>query len=124
VSAVKGLRVLMAGKNRISAISNLAQLRKLDVLDLHSNDIHEIQGLHGLTDLRVRRVRLGLGPSSPPLLFFSLSLIMARYDTRLTSSSFSFQPTNQPTITHRLLHHTTTGAAGAQSGGQQDPLGG
>lgn len=53
VSSVKGLRVLMAGKNRITAISNLSQLRKLDVLDLHSNDIHEIQGLSGLTDLRV-----------------------------------------------------------------------
>lgn len=53
VSSVKGLRVLMAGKNRITAISNLSQLRKLDVLDLHSNDIHEITGLSGLTDLRV-----------------------------------------------------------------------
>jgi len=53
VSSVKGLRVLMAGKNRISAISNLTQLRKLDVLDLHSNEIRAIDGLEGLSDLRV-----------------------------------------------------------------------
>ena len=53
VSSVKGLRVLMAGKNRISAISNLTQLRKLDVLDLHSNAITKIDGLNGLSDLRV-----------------------------------------------------------------------
>jgi len=53
LSTVKGLRVLMAGKNRIGAISNLTQLRKLDVLDLHSNEIRQIEGLEGLTDLRV-----------------------------------------------------------------------
>ena len=53
ISSVKGLRVLMAGKNRISAISNLTALRKLDVLDLHSNEIRLIEGLAGLTDLRV-----------------------------------------------------------------------
>ena len=43
----------MAGKNRITAISNLTQLRKLDVLDLHSNAITKIDGLNGLSDLRV-----------------------------------------------------------------------
>ena len=48
-----GLRVLMAGKNRISQISNLTQLRKLDVLDLHSNEITEIKGLESQTELRV-----------------------------------------------------------------------
>ena len=48
--------MLMAGKNRITAISNLSQLRKLDVLDLHSNDTR-IQGLSGLTDLRVLNLR-------------------------------------------------------------------
>jgi len=53
IASVKGLRVLMAGKNRISAISNLTALRKLDVLDLHSNDIKQIDGLQGLADLRV-----------------------------------------------------------------------
>jgi hypothetical protein len=53
LTSVKGLRVLMAGKNRISAVSNLTQLRKLDVLDLHSNDIKQIDGLTGLADLRV-----------------------------------------------------------------------
>ena len=51
ISAVKGLRVLMAGKNRITAISNLTQLRKLDVLDLHSTIT--VDGLNGLSDLRV-----------------------------------------------------------------------
>jgi len=53
IASVKGLRVLMAGKNRISAISNLTALRKLDVLDLHSNDIKQIDGLCGLAELRV-----------------------------------------------------------------------
>jgi Leucine-rich repeat (LRR) protein len=53
VSSVRGLRVLMAGKNRINSISNLSHLRKLDVLDLHSNEIRIIEGLNGLTDLRV-----------------------------------------------------------------------
>eukprot|EP01032_Pedospumella_encystans_P011945 gene11945-13854_t len=53
LSAVKGLRVLMAGKNKISTISNLHPLRKLDVLDLHSNEIRVIEGLDGLADLRV-----------------------------------------------------------------------
>jgi Leucine-rich repeat (LRR) protein len=53
LSTLRGLRVLMIGKNRISEISNLGQLKKLDVLDLHSNDISEINGLDGLTDLRV-----------------------------------------------------------------------
>lgn len=53
ISVVKGLRVLMAGKNRISRISNLTSLKKLDVLDLHSNDIRVVEGLDGLTDLRV-----------------------------------------------------------------------
>ena len=48
-----GLRVLMAGKNKISCLSNLSQLRKLDVLDLHSNEIKVIEGLEGLSDLRV-----------------------------------------------------------------------
>ena len=43
----------MAGKNRISQISNLTQLRKLDVLDLHSNEITEIKGLESQTELRV-----------------------------------------------------------------------
>lgn len=43
----------MAGKNRISQISNLTQLRKLDVLDLHSNEIMEIKGLESQTELRV-----------------------------------------------------------------------
>lgn len=50
---VKGLRVLMAGKNKIGCISNLQPLRKLDVLDLHSNEIRTIEGLEGLSDLRV-----------------------------------------------------------------------
>jgi len=53
ISVVKGLRVLMAGKNRISSISNLTALRKLDVLDLHSNEIRTIEGLDSLSDLRV-----------------------------------------------------------------------
>lgn len=53
ISSVKGLRVLMVGKNRIQNISNLTQLRKLDVLDLHSNEISEITGLDVLTELRV-----------------------------------------------------------------------
>ncbi len=53
ISSVRGLRVLMAGKNRITTISNLSTLRKLDVLDLHSNDIKQIEGLQGLSDLRV-----------------------------------------------------------------------
>lgn len=53
LSNIMGLRVLMAGKNRISNISNLTQLKKLDVLDLHSNCISEITGLHTLTELRV-----------------------------------------------------------------------
>ena len=53
LSSAKGLRVLMAGKNRIGNISNLSTLRKLDVLDLHSNDIKVIEGLEGLGDLRV-----------------------------------------------------------------------
>ena len=53
LSSVRGLRVLMVGKNRISEISNITSLKKLDVLDLHSNDISEIQGLDGLQDLRV-----------------------------------------------------------------------
>ena len=53
LSTLRGLRVLMIGKNRISEITNLAHLRKLDVLDLHSNDIGEISGLENLTDLRV-----------------------------------------------------------------------
>ena len=53
VSSVKGLRVLMAGKNRITLISNLTNLRKLDVLDLHSNEISVVEGLEGLSDLRV-----------------------------------------------------------------------
>ena len=42
LSCLHGLRVLMAGKNRISRISNLQHMRKLDVLDLHSNDIHTV----------------------------------------------------------------------------------
>jgi hypothetical protein len=53
LSSVKGLRVLMVGKNRITQISNLTGLKKLDVLDLHSNEIKEIQGMEGLVDLRV-----------------------------------------------------------------------
>jgi leucine-rich repeat-containing protein 49 len=53
LSCVKGLRVLMAGKNKIDRIANLPTLRRLDVLDLHSNDIKLIEGLDGLTDLRV-----------------------------------------------------------------------
>lgn len=53
LSTVKGLRVLMVGKNRISQISNLTGLKKLDVLDLHSNEIKEIKGMEGLADLRV-----------------------------------------------------------------------
>lgn len=53
VSGIVGLRVLMAGKNRIGNISNLGSLRKLDVLDLHSNDIREIEGLDSLSELRV-----------------------------------------------------------------------
>eukprot|EP01039_Chlorochromonas_danica_P010588 gene10587-11734_t len=53
LSHVKGLRVLMAGKNRINKISNLLSLKKLDVLDLHSNEIKVVEGLEGLTDLRV-----------------------------------------------------------------------
>ena len=63
LASVKGLRVLMAGKNRISAISNLTALRKLDVLDLHSNDIKQIEGLQGLADLRV----LNLAGNSIPV---------------------------------------------------------
>lgn len=53
VSGIVGLRVLMAGKNRITNISNMNTLRKLDVLDLHSNDIREIEGLGSLSELRV-----------------------------------------------------------------------
>lgn len=53
VSSIKGLRVLMAGKNKISAISNISSLKKLDVLDLHSNEIRVIEGLDGLNELRV-----------------------------------------------------------------------
>jgi hypothetical protein len=53
LSTVKGLRVLMAGKNKIGNISNIHSLRKLDVLDLHSNEIRVIEGLDGLSDLRV-----------------------------------------------------------------------
>jgi leucine-rich repeat-containing protein 49 len=53
LNTVKGLRVLMAGKNKISEINNLEQCKKLDVLDLHSNEISEIKGLDGLADLRV-----------------------------------------------------------------------
>ena len=53
VSAAKGLRVLMAGKNRLTQISNLTNLKKLDVLDLHSNEIQKINGLQSLVDLRV-----------------------------------------------------------------------
>jgi hypothetical protein len=53
ISVVKGLRVLMAGKNRISSVSNLTALRKLDVLDFHSNEIRTIEGLDSLSDLRV-----------------------------------------------------------------------
>lgn len=53
LSSIRGLRVLMAGKNRINSISNLSSLRKLDVLDLHSNDIKITDGLEGLNDLRV-----------------------------------------------------------------------
>lgn len=51
--AVRGLRVLMAGKNKISSISNLNHLKKLDVLDLHSNDISTIENLDELHELRV-----------------------------------------------------------------------
>lgn len=51
--AVRGLRVLMAGKNKISSISNLQHLKKLDVLDLHSNDISTIENLEDLHELRV-----------------------------------------------------------------------
>lgn len=50
---VKGLRVLMAGKNKIGVINNLSHLRKLDVLDLHSNDIATIENLDELQELRV-----------------------------------------------------------------------
>jgi leucine-rich repeat-containing protein 49 len=53
LATAKGLRVFMAGKNRISTISNLSKLTKLDVLDLHSNEITEINHLQGLSDLRV-----------------------------------------------------------------------
>ena len=70
ISSVRGLRVLMAGKNRITAISNLSTLRKLDVLDLHSNDIKQIEGLQGLADLRV----LNLAGNSIPLVHNLTSL--------------------------------------------------
>ncbi len=53
LSCARGLRVLMAGKNRLGAISNLTLLKKLDVLDLHSNEIKKISGLETLVDLRV-----------------------------------------------------------------------
>eukprot|EP01035_Chromulina_nebulosa_P021744 gene21744-28139_t len=53
LSTIRGLRVLMAGKNKISTISNLTTLKKLDVLDLHSNDIRVVEGLEGLSELRV-----------------------------------------------------------------------
>ena len=53
LSSLKTLRVLMAGKNRITSISNLTNLKKLDVLDLHSNEIAEIGGFDSLSDLRV-----------------------------------------------------------------------
>ena len=70
IASVKGLRVLMAGKNRISVISNLTALRKLDVLDLHSNDIKQIDGLQGLADLRV----LNLAGNSIPAVKNLMSL--------------------------------------------------
>lgn len=53
ISTIKGLRVLMVGKNQITELSNLTSLKKLDVLDLHSNQLREIKGLDGLADLRV-----------------------------------------------------------------------
>jgi Leucine-rich repeat (LRR) protein len=53
LNQVHGLRVLMAGKNKITKINNLLTLKKLDVLDLHSNAIKCIEGLDGLSDLRV-----------------------------------------------------------------------
>jgi hypothetical protein len=53
LSQMKGLRVLMVGKNQIQELSNLLTLKKLDVLDLHSNQLKEIKGLDELTDLRV-----------------------------------------------------------------------
>jgi Leucine-rich repeat (LRR) protein len=53
LSSLKTLRVLMAGKNKITEISNLSNLKKLDVLDLHSNNITEINGFETLQDLRV-----------------------------------------------------------------------
>lgn len=53
LSSLKTLRVLMAGKNKITEISNLSNLKKLDVLDLHSNNITEIDGFATLQDLRV-----------------------------------------------------------------------
>jgi leucine-rich repeat-containing protein 49 len=45
VSCARGLRVLMAGKNRLTSITNLTTLKKLDVLDLHSNEIKNISGV-------------------------------------------------------------------------------
>src|SRR3546814_1874246 len=42
LSCLSGLRVFMAGKNRLTRMSNLDNLKKLDVLDLHSNDIHRV----------------------------------------------------------------------------------
>jgi Leucine-rich repeat (LRR) protein len=53
LSQIKGLRVLMVGKNYITELTNLLTLKKLDVLDLHSNQLKEIKGLEELTDLRV-----------------------------------------------------------------------
>ena len=61
----------MAGKNRISHISNLGHLKKLDVLDLHSNGITEIQGLENLGELRV----LNLAGKS---IFFKFLILILR----------------------------------------------
>lgn len=43
----------MAGKNKLSSITNLENLKKLDVLDLHSNNIRKLEGLETLNELRV-----------------------------------------------------------------------
>ena len=53
LSLMKGLRVLMVGKNYITELTNLLTLKKLDVLDLHSNQLKEIKGLDELRELRV-----------------------------------------------------------------------
>jgi Leucine-rich repeat (LRR) protein len=54
LEAVPNLRVLMLGRNRISAIQGLEGLSKLDVLDLHNNKISSMRGVGAVLRARVR----------------------------------------------------------------------